>query len=307
MAGSGLRLADLGRSGPSGEAAPELVELEELHALARLRPRPGLRRVVAPRGEEEAHVLEVGMRGHVLQRLEAVLDEPHARATAVRRRVGGDERAQVVALVRARLLALDVRELHAPVVQDEPGKLSFLGGDEYRALRLAHEPAQLVEAAVGHVARDPVRTVRGDPLTPRVVQRMGEEVLELVCARLGLELMVADARPVAEDIHLRLAAGDGTQEQRHLPAREDDGTQPSEGGEERIAGSLFPRPRLDTRAPARLEILGHAVAQHTVEVDGEDVWNSHGVRDGLRWPRRAGRSDSRRTPCRGRAAARPVR
>src|SRR5262249_61637389 len=128
-------------------------------------------------------------------------------------------------------------------------------------------PAQLVEAAIGHVARDPVRTVRSDPLTPTVVQRMGEEVLELVCARLGLELMVADTRPVAEDVRLRLSAGDGPQEQRHFPARENDGTQSSEGGEERMAGSLLPRPRLDARAPARLEILGHAVAQHAGDVD----------------------------------------
>src|SRR5215467_6229800 len=203
MAGSGLRLAGLGRSGPSGEAAPELVELEQPHALARLRSRPRFRRVVAPRGEEEAHVLEVGMRGHVLQRREAALDEPHTRATAVRRRIGSDERAQVVALVRARLLALDVRELHAPVVQDKPGELPFLGGDEYRALRLADEPTQFVEAAIGHVARDPARPIGGDPLAPSVIQCMGEKVLELARARLNLELMVADARPVTEDVRLR--------------------------------------------------------------------------------------------------------
>src|SRR5437762_11734799 len=92
-------------------------------------------RVVAPRCQEETDILEIWVGGDVLEGLETILDEPHARPPAVRRRVGADQRPQIVALVGARFLALYVRQLHAPVVQDETGTLPLLSADGHVALR----------------------------------------------------------------------------------------------------------------------------------------------------------------------------
>src|SRR5215470_12437315 len=109
-----------GRSRPRAGAGPELLEREEPDAAVGPRGRAGGLGVVAPRGEVEADVVQVGMRRHVLQGLEPVLDESQARPAAVLGRPSPDERAQVLALVHAGLLALDVREADVPMVEDAP-------------------------------------------------------------------------------------------------------------------------------------------------------------------------------------------
>src|SRR6185503_9093086 len=63
------------RSGPGRSALAELLEREQPDPRIRARGRPRRLRVVAPGREEEPHVVQVRMRGHVLERLEAVLDE----------------------------------------------------------------------------------------------------------------------------------------------------------------------------------------------------------------------------------------
>src|SRR4029077_7626889 len=74
--GQGARPRAASRPGPG--AAAELLEGEEPDA--RVGGRGGPRRlgVVAPRGEEERHVVEIGVGRHVLERLETVLDEGQA-------------------------------------------------------------------------------------------------------------------------------------------------------------------------------------------------------------------------------------
>ena len=77
----------LGR--PGRGAPPELLQGEQPDP--RIGARGGPRRlgVVAPRGEEERHVVQIGMRGHVLERLEPVLDEGQPRPPPAR---GGPRR-----------------------------------------------------------------------------------------------------------------------------------------------------------------------------------------------------------------------
>src|SRR4029450_8371866 len=71
-------------SEPGRNALPELLQLGETQPRARggRRPRPG--RVVAPGRQIEPDVLEIGVSGHVLQRLESILDEPDTRPTTGR-------------------------------------------------------------------------------------------------------------------------------------------------------------------------------------------------------------------------------
>src|SRR5439155_6255459 len=86
-------------SEPRRQASPEPIELEQPDAPARARRRPRLLGVVPPARQEQPHVLEVGMRGPVLERLQPVLHEPKGRTTPPRRGVVDDQGAQVVALV----------------------------------------------------------------------------------------------------------------------------------------------------------------------------------------------------------------
>src|SRR5262245_15282795 len=65
-------------SRPRPDTPPKLIKLEQAHPLVCARRRPGLRRVVAPRRQVEPDVLEILVGGDVLERLEAVLDEPDA-------------------------------------------------------------------------------------------------------------------------------------------------------------------------------------------------------------------------------------
>src|SRR6185295_8919641 len=69
------RIQELGRSRPGAVALAELLEREQPEPRIRARGRPRRLRVVAPGREEEQHVVQVRMRGPVLERLEAVLDE----------------------------------------------------------------------------------------------------------------------------------------------------------------------------------------------------------------------------------------
>src|SRR5215813_2339479 len=89
-------------SRPAGDASPERLELEQLNARIPGGRHPRLLRVVAPRRQVEPDVVEVGMRGDVSQRLDAILDEPEA-GTPSFGREAANQRAQVVALVVARL------------------------------------------------------------------------------------------------------------------------------------------------------------------------------------------------------------
>src|SRR5258705_8768907 len=115
---------------PGRRALAELLEREQPDPRIRARGRPSRLRVVAPGREEEPHVVQVRMRGHVLERLEAVLHEGQPGAPPALGGPGRDQRAQVQALVHARLLALHVGEPDAPGVQDAPRERPLLGGDQ---------------------------------------------------------------------------------------------------------------------------------------------------------------------------------
>src|SRR5262249_41908118 len=108
-------------SEPGRQASPELVQLEQPDPAAVARGGSCLRRVVAPGSQDQPDVPEIGMRGDVLERLQPVLDEPERRAPPARSLKLGDERAQVLALVDARFLALDVGQLDMPAIQDQAG------------------------------------------------------------------------------------------------------------------------------------------------------------------------------------------
>src|SRR5262249_45587091 len=133
---------------PSGRAALERLQVEQTDAGVGARRVPRRLRVVAPGREEESDVVEIGVGGHVLGRLQPALDEPQARSAPLRGGEGADELAEVVALVGARLLALDVGQPESPVVEDAPRELAFLRRHEHRALWLRDQPAQLIDRGV---------------------------------------------------------------------------------------------------------------------------------------------------------------
>src|SRR5262245_31401821 len=220
-------------SRPRPDTPPKLIKLEQAHPLACARRRPCLSCVVAPRRQVESDVLEILVGRDVLERLEAILDEPDAWASTAGFRIRVDQRSQVVTLVRPGLLALDVRQLHAPLLQDEPGEFAFLGGHENASLGLADQPAELIERTVCRVVPDPAGAIGGDPLAPHVVEGFREPGDQLIPWELSRACrLVAHAGPVPEDVRLLPALTDGAEEQRHLPARHDDGAEPPESGEE---------------------------------------------------------------------------
>src|SRR6185503_6563551 len=96
------------RSRPGRRALPELVEGEEADPAVWANRRAGRLGVVTPGGEEERHVVQIRMRGHVLERLEAVLHEGEPGSAPALGLPGRDQRAEIQALVHARLLALHV-------------------------------------------------------------------------------------------------------------------------------------------------------------------------------------------------------
>src|SRR5262249_56766924 len=106
------------------------------------------------------------MGGDVLQGFEPILDKPEDRAPPVCRRVLGDEGAQIVTFMGARLLPLNVSQLYTPMLQDPTGEFPFFGGDEHGALGLSQQTPDLVKGAVWHVACQPVGGGGIDPLTP---------------------------------------------------------------------------------------------------------------------------------------------
>src|SRR5262249_25425867 len=97
-------------STPGRKAASELIQREQPDAAAAARRGPRLRRVVAPRRQVERDVAKVRVRRDVQEGLQPVLDEPQNGPPPAGARVLRDERAQIVALVHASLLALDVGE-----------------------------------------------------------------------------------------------------------------------------------------------------------------------------------------------------
>src|SRR5215467_2733094 len=103
---TGAGRVQAGRSRPRGGAGPELLEREESDAAVGPRSRARGFGIIAPRGQVEADFVEVGMRHHMLQGLQPILDEGQARPPAVLGSPSPDERAQVLALVHAALLAL---------------------------------------------------------------------------------------------------------------------------------------------------------------------------------------------------------
>src|SRR5215471_18726747 len=112
------------------------------------------------------------MGGDVLQGFESVLDKPEDRAPPVCRRVLGDERTQIVTFMGARLLALNVSQVHTPMIQNLTGEFPFFGGDEHRALGLCQQTPDVVEWAVWHVACQPVVGGGSDPGASDLVERV---------------------------------------------------------------------------------------------------------------------------------------
>ena len=63
-------------SEPRRKALPEPIESEQADTSATLHRGPCLRGVIAPIGQEEADVRQIGVGGDVLERLKPVFDEP---------------------------------------------------------------------------------------------------------------------------------------------------------------------------------------------------------------------------------------
>ncbi len=143
-----LRRASL----PGSEAAPKLFESEQTDTPFVLHRLPYFRRVIASGRQKQADVVQVGRGGDVLQGFELVLDKPEDRAPPVCRRVLGDKRTQIVIFKGTRLLALNVGQVHPPMIQDLTGEFPFFGGDEHRTLELRQQTTDVVEWAVRGMA-----------------------------------------------------------------------------------------------------------------------------------------------------------
>src|SRR5262249_59804083 len=100
------------------ESTAKRLEAEQTDTPMVLHRRPDGRRVIAPVRQKEADVVQIGMGGDVLQGFEPVLDKPEDRTPPVCHRVLGDESAQIVTFMGARLLALNVSQVYAPMLQD---------------------------------------------------------------------------------------------------------------------------------------------------------------------------------------------
>src|SRR5262252_2797750 len=80
---------------------------------------------------------------------------PDRQTPAARRFEVGDEGPQILALVRAGLLALNTGQPHIPRVKDQACELAFLRRHDQRAFRLAHDTSQLIEPTIGNVLAEP--------------------------------------------------------------------------------------------------------------------------------------------------------
>src|SRR6266545_4488815 len=98
----------------------------------------------------------------------------------MRRRRVGDEGAEVLTRVDSSLLALDVGQLHPPVVENLASELPFLGRDQHRTLRLGHQTAYLLERTVRGVPLEPVVAVGSDPLATNLIKRALEQAHQCV-------------------------------------------------------------------------------------------------------------------------------
>src|SRR6266850_2756680 len=264
------------RSRPRARTLAELLKGEQADPVVRAGSRPGRLRVVAPGSEEEAHVVQIRMRGHVLERLETVLHEGEPGPAPVLGLPGRDQRAEIQAFVHARLLALHVREPHAPAVEDAPREGTLLGRDQHASRRLGHEAAELVDAPVWSMERDPARLVGGDPLAPHLVERVAEAGDQRVAGRRPRrDELGAHPLPAAQDLRARNPSRDGAEEHRHLPAAQDHRAQRAERHEGAVGGRLVLGPHPQAGTATRLEVLTQAVTADTIEVERQDVGNRH--------------------------------
>ena len=207
-----------------------------------------------------------------------------ARPPPVGRDPRRDERAQVQALVDAGLLALHVREAHVPAVQDEPRELALLGGDQHRA-----RPARPRGGAARRACRrargaraSPPRSV-GDPLAPHPSSGLAER---------GRSARGPLAGPAADDLvaHALPAARGSPRAAGPARSRGAGPASPTRSGSPGAARAKaskwsarrhrLRRPHRGVRAPARLEVLAHAVAADAVEVERQDVRDDHGTTPG---------------------------
>ena len=93
--------------------------------------------------------------------------------------------AKVLALVCPRFLPLDAGEADAPVVEDAPGELAFLGGDENGFARCRNDRMQLRQGAVRDVRLQPAPRVSRDPATRHLVQHSRKGLDERRCMEPG--------------------------------------------------------------------------------------------------------------------------
>ena len=63
-------------SEPRRKASSELIEIEQADSAIALHRGPCPHCVIAPGGEEEADIRQIGVSGDVMQRLQPVFDEP---------------------------------------------------------------------------------------------------------------------------------------------------------------------------------------------------------------------------------------
>ena len=84
----------------------------------------------------------------------------------------GNKRTQVLTLVGARFLTLDIAEVNIPMLQDLSGELPFLRGHQHDVFGLSKQAAYIVERTIWYMQVEPALTVGGDPGTPHLVKRM---------------------------------------------------------------------------------------------------------------------------------------
>src|SRR5690349_15210889 len=139
------------------------------------------------------------MGGDVLQGFESVLDKPEDWASPVYRRVQGDERTQIVTFMGARLLALNIGQVHTPMIQNLTGEFPFFGGDEHRTLGLSQQTPDLVQRAVRDIACQPVIGGGSDPRASDFVERLCQRVSKrLALRRVGVYQRITDRFPVLQ-------------------------------------------------------------------------------------------------------------
>src|SRR5689334_18692989 len=99
----------------------------------------------------------------------------------------------------ASFLALNVGQMHTPMVQDLAGKLSFFGGDEHCIFGLSQQTTYVVEWAVWDVAFQPVTWSSGNPLAPDLVERVCQNGTQRLALReLRVHQLIPHCFPVLQ-------------------------------------------------------------------------------------------------------------